>query len=167
MKCEYLCFPGLPTSYFGTSEDNLYIIQFGGLMHVSWFQISLVTLTAYKCVSLASASPLNSYSCIQLPTVHLHLEPRRWLKLDIFSNEPDVLTLIYLLYSSVYQKMATRSFHLLGQKPWNHPALSSFIFYTQFFSRYFWFLLPKYIYNLFISFYLQTTIMEWLRELLK
>ena len=55
------------------------------------------------------ASSLNSYWCIQLPTVHLHLEPRRWLKLDRFSSESDVLTLICLLYSSLYQKMATLS----------------------------------------------------------
>ena len=108
----------VPVLSWNTNQLFWYIRRWP-LHSLGWWSHACVIISNITCHSnslqmcfFSFASPLNSYSCIQLLTVHLHLEPRRWLKLDRFNSESDTLTLICLLYSSLCQKMATLSIGL-------------------------------------------------------
>lgn len=108
----------VPVLSWNTNQLFWYIRRWP-LHSLVWWSHACVIISNITCHSnslqmcfFSFASPLNSYSCIQLLTVHLHLEPRRWLKLDRFNSESDTLTLICLLYSSLCQKMATLSIGL-------------------------------------------------------
>lgn len=81
--------------------------------------------------------------------MHLHLEPRRWLKLDIqqwvWCSNPDL--------SPVFIPLSENgsSFPFAWPETLNHPALSSFIFHTQIFSRCFWFTTKIYLIPSFLT----------------
>ena len=108
----------VPVLSWNTNQLFWYIRRWP-LHSLVWWSHACVIISNITCHSnslqmcfFSFASPLNSYSCIQLLTVHFHLEPRRWLKLDRFNSESDTLTLICLLYSSLCQKMAALSIGL-------------------------------------------------------